>query len=1266
MTTRTSTNGFEFFIENLSSSNTYVLTGRITAASEVLTEYMRIATSLNNLNNDSTILSYSGESIVYRGGGVWELTDVLIFTPSESQNFHIAVSQDISATDRFSEVSLFVRPQAVKDDYPNTYRDNSVQIININNTVYGKIETWNTGSSILKDVDVFKIYLNSNTSYNLFADNNSFGPAPALAILSGSDLLVEDTEFNNLDFRPIISGYYYIYVGSDQEINYNLRVSINAPDTTAPTVSTFSPTDGLTGVAVGANIAVSFSETVKRGTGSIEIRLGSATGAIVESFDVATSTRISIVGGSTLTIDPTSNLANDTQYFVVFTAGTIKDAAGNAYTGTSTYDFTTERIDDYTFTAPGVVTIGGAATSGSIETAYDADYFRVSLTAGVTYTFNLSATSGSIDPYLGLFQGDYYLATNDNFGSSFNSQITFTAPSSGIYYLEAGGGPGVGTYSLRGTAAPADTTPPIVSSIAYGSNDGSLALGEAVTLTVTLNEAVNVTGTPTLALANGGSATYTGGTGTSTLTFSYTAAAGQTAADLATAASNALTGTIKDLAGNAVTAAGFNNVNPTGTLAVDVTAPSASTFTPTDGATAVAVGANIVLTFSENIAKGTGSITLRSGSATGTIVESFDAASSNRITVSGSTLTIDPTSNLSGSTQYFVVFTSGNIKDTAGNAYAGISTYDFTTAAPADTTPPTFTSATTSADGLKVILTYNEPLNATTAAKTAFAVKVAGAAATVNSVSVNGSTVELTLATAVAQGQAVTVGYTAPAANAATSNAAVQDTAGNDAATLTATTAVTNISTVDKTAPTVSTFTPTDGATAVAVGSNIVLTFSENIAKGSGTITLRSGSATGTIVESFDAATSNRITLSGATLTIDPTSNLSANTQYFVVFTSGNIKDSAGNAYAGISTYDFKTVNVINGTANNDTLTGTASADTIDGLAGNDVITGGAGTDVMNGGDGSDLYIIAAASEHTAAEIADNGASGTDEVRFTSATANETLTLYATDTGIEQAVIGTGTATAAVTTATTALNVNAAALSYGLTLIGNAGANTLTGGSGNDTLQGGAGNDTLVGGAGVDIADYTTATTAITLSLALTTAQNTGGAGSDTLSGIEGLSGGTAADRLTGNDSDNLLWGKAGNDTLIGAGGADQLRGGDGLDTLTGGAGADWFIFDTAANATTNKDTISDFTSGTDKLQFSKAIFTGLSGAALGDLSSDAFWSGAGITTAHDATDRFIYNTTNGALYYDADGNASGSAAVQVATLGATTPLAFTDLYIIG
>jgi hypothetical protein len=115
----------------------------------------------------------------------------------------------------------------------------------------------------------------------------------------------------------------------------------------------------------------------------------------------------------------------------------------------------------------------------------------------------------------------------------------------------------------------------------------------------------------------------------------------------------------------------------------------------------------------------------------------------------------------------------------------------------------------------------------------------------------------------------------------------------------------------DTTAPTVSTFSPTDGATGVAVASNVVLTFSEAIARGTGNIVLRSGSATGTAVETFDAATSTRLSLSGSTLTIDPTSNLSDNTQYFVTFASGAIKDLAGNSYAGTTTYDFRTDSIL-------------------------------------------------------------------------------------------------------------------------------------------------------------------------------------------------------------------------------------------------------------------------------------------------------------------------------------------------------------------
>lgn len=125
------------------------------------------------------------------------------------------------------------------------------------------------------------------------------------------------------------------------------------------------------------------------------------------------------------------------------------------------------------------------------------------------------------------------------------------------------------------------------------------------------------------------------------------------------------------------------------------------------------------------------------------------------------------------------------------------------------------------------------------------------------------------------------------------------------------------------------------------------------------------------------------------------------------------------------------------------------------------------------------------------------------------------------------------------------------------TLFGGAGNDTLVGGDGNDILRGDQGNDILDGGAGLDWAYYDTATSAVTLNLALATPQATGGAGSDTLITIENLLGSTFADRLTGNGANNLLRGGAGNDTLNGAAGNDNLQGDGGNDVLNGGAGND-------------------------------------------------------------------------------------------------------------
>ena len=157
----------------------------------------------------------------------------------------------------------------------------------------------------------------------------------------------------------------------------------------------------------------------------------------------------------------------------------------------------------------------------------------------------------------------------------------------------------------------------------------------------------------------------------------------------------------------------------------------------------------------------------------------------------------------------------------------------------------------------------------------------------------------------------------------------------------------------------------------------------------------------------------------------------------------------------------------INGTTNagaGDILDGNAGNDTISGFAGNDTLTGGAGTDDVSGDAGDDVYLVADSAHHGSAEFTDSAGTA-DEVRFTSTTGGQTLTLYAGDTGLEKVTIGTS---AGVTTGTTALDVDASAVLNALTITGNDGANSLTGTVFNDTIVGNAGNDTITGGVGSD------------------------------------------------------------------------------------------------------------------------------------------------------------------------------------------------------
>jgi Ca2+-binding RTX toxin-like protein len=405
---------------------------------------------------------------------------------------------------------------------------------------------------------------------------------------------------------------------------------------------------------------------------------------------------------------------------------------------------------------------------------------------------------------------------------------------------------------------------------------------------------------------------------------------------------------------------------------------------------------------------------------------------------------------------------------------------------------------------------------------------------------------------------------------------AVLDKAGNQNASVAAAGQV-----VDTRKPVVTTITPTADSIGVAVATNITLAYSEDIRAGTGVIELRT--AAGAFVESFNVATSNRLTFAGSSLTVDPTALLSGATQYRLSVADGAVLDVAGNAAVALTTYTFTTlsaVNIINGTAVANTLNGTAGDDaiygfggndTLNGNAGNDLLDGGTGNDRMTGGAGDDIYVVDSATD-TVTEAA-NG--GTDTVRTTRAS-------YTLANNVENLTY-IGDATFSGT--------------------GNAANNSITGGIGNDTLDGRAGNDIMTGGLGNDryVVDSTgdvvveqssEGNDMVTASMSYVLGAN-----------VENLTlSGNAAINGTGNAVANQITGNSGANILRGAGGADTLNGAGGNDTAAFDQAASSYALDHSGSAVIVSDLVNgegtDTLTAIENLNFAGANYAIVSGTA--------------------------------------------------------------------
>ncbi len=258
---------------------------------------------------------------------------------------------------------------------------------------------------------------------------------------------------------------------------------------------------------------------------------------------------------------------------------------------------------------------------------------------------------------------------------------------------------------------------------------------------------------------------------------------------------------------------------------------------------------------------------------------------------------------------------------------------------------------------------------------------------------------------------------------------------------------------------------------------------------------------------------------------------------------------------------------VVVGTMFSDTLIGGGGNDVLLGLNGSNLFDGGAGADQLFGGDSTDTADYSGSDSGVTVNLALGLALGGDA---------EGDTFFSIEAVVGSDFVDVITAEEAEGGALSDLLMavpGLPAIFYGETgndtligdsandyLDGGASQDSLVGNDGNDTLVGGPGNDTLDGGAGYDYILYSDTGGTVDLSLAVTTAQNTGAGGTDTLLNIEGVLGGIGNDRFVGSTADNLLDGASGSDNLFGLGGNDTLLGQLGNDVLNGGGGNDFLV----------------------------------------------------------------------------------------------------------
>ncbi|NGZ07119.1 MAG: hypothetical protein G8237_12270 [Magnetococcales bacterium] len=468
--------------------------------------------------NSSTLDSYlrlldaSGNQITTNDDGGGNLNSLITYTPTTTGAYYL------SAQDLGSRTGEYTLTATVTDAIPATTATTAT-LTTDGTSATGTIDT--SG-----DQDWWRVTLYAGGSYSFRQNSTTLDSYLRLLDSVGTQITTNDDGGGSLNslitYTPTTTGSYYL---SAQDLGsrtgeYTLTASVALPSLTI-TASNANQNEGQSGTTAFSFTITRTGDLNNSSSASWSVAGSGSSPASGDDFSGGSlpSGTVTFASGQT-SQTVTVTVVGDTGYesdegFTV----TLANPTG-ATLGTTTTASGVIRNDDVQDTIPATIATTatlnttGTAVTGTIDSSGDQDWWRVTLSAGTTYSFRQN--SSVLDSYLRLLDAaGSQIATNDDGGGGYNSLITYTPGTTGTFFLSAQDlGSRTGAYSLTASG----TTPTVTATLT-----GPASVQEAdnqaiytVTLSQTLQSAVTVSYATSAGTATSGS-DYTQTSGTLTI-----------------------------------------------------------------------------------------------------------------------------------------------------------------------------------------------------------------------------------------------------------------------------------------------------------------------------------------------------------------------------------------------------------------------------------------------------------------------------------------------------------------------------------------------------------------------------------------------------------------------------------------------------------------------------------------------------------------------------------------------------------------------------